>query len=144
MLAYATDLSSTHTHTEELTLAFSSVEVNVSIMCSCMPSCAHYLRTHVQSLYSLSGRLREKYHSITSSRKQSSSMKLNGFERADSNPSPNNDDKMRLTLGSAVRDGKFLGTKTERQVWPLESVHEGGRRTHRESWEQSTLRGSVV
>ncbi len=72
-------------------------------------------------------------------------MKLNEFERADSNP--NDNDKMRLTLGSAVKDGKFLATKTE-STWPLATVDEnrGGKRTHRESWEQSTLntQGSIV
>ena len=92
----------------------------------------------MQSLYSLSSRLREKYLSVTSSRKNSSSMKLGQFERADSNPN-NEDDKMRLTLGSAVRDGKFLTTKTER-TWPLASVdeHREGKRTKRDSWEQNT------
>ena len=66
------------------------------------------------------------------------------LERADSNPS---EDKMKLTLGSAVRDGKFMTTKTE-GTWPLASVneHAGGKRTHREIWEQSaqTAQGSIV
>ena len=63
-------------------------------------------------------------------------MKLGQFERADSNS--NEDDKMRLTLGSAVKDGKFLTTKTERG-WPLASVDEprGENRTRRDSWEQN-------
>ena len=72
-------------------------------------------------------------------------MKLDHFERADSSPSE--DDKMKLTLGSAVRDGKFLTTKTER-TWPLASVdeHRGGKRTHRDSWEQNTqtTQGSIA
>ena len=73
-------------------------------------------------------------------------MKLGQFERADSDPN-NEDDKMRLTLGSAVRDGKFLTTKTERS-WPLGSVdeREGGKRTRRDGWEQSTqtTQGSIA
>jgi len=64
-------------------------------------------------------------------------MKLNEFGRADSKEQ---DDKMRLTLGSAVRDGKLLTMKTKSDKgWTLASVDEGGRRTQREDWEQSTL-----
>lgn len=35
------------------------------------------------------------------------------------------DDKMRLTLGSAVRGGKFMGTGTGKGEWPLRRVEEG-------------------
>ena len=114
----------------------SAVEINVSIICSCMPSSASCLRHHRPALRSMTSNLRSKYLNNGSFRKQSVSMKLDDFERANSNP----DDQMRLTLGSAVKDGKFLKSS---KVWPLASVEEGGNETHRDFWEESTQRSVV-
>ena len=63
-------------------------------------------------------------------------MKPNNIDRLDLNL----DDKMKLTLGSAVRDGEFLTTP---RAWPRMSVEEGGKVTHQEFWEESS-QGSVV
>ena len=119
---------------------FSVVEVNVSIMCSCMPSYATYLRHHLTTLRTLRYRLRSKFYS--SHKQHSSTSELNEFERVGSDPK---DDKMRLTLGSAVRGGKFL--QTQQREWPLGTMEEGGRQTEktteRISWEE-TRGGSIA
>lgn len=57
-------------------------------------------------------------------------MKLNHFKRVNSKP----DDKMKLTLGSAVRNGEFLRLSR----WPLADGEGRGRDTITESWEGST------
>ena len=84
----------------------------------------------------MSSNLRSWYLKNGSLGKQSGSMKLDEFERANLNP----DDKMRLTLGSAVKEGKFM---RQSNVWPLSSIEESGKETHREFWEESTQRSVV-
>lgn len=79
----------------------SAVEVNVSIICACMPACAHYFRRHGDSLRSLSSRFRIRIKSFYSifSRNSSSDVKM----RANSDEME--DDKLNLTSqGSRRRD----------------------------------------
>lgn len=63
-------------------------------------------------------------------------MKQNSFTRVGSKQ----DDKMQLTLGSAVRNGEFLQpeTHTEQHVWPLgrEDMYDQGKRTNRDAWDR--------
>ncbi|KAK4694387.1 hypothetical protein P7C71_g3192, partial [Lecanoromycetidae sp. Uapishka_2] len=117
------------------------VEVNVSIVCSCMPSYASWLNHHLPTLRTLRSRLRSRFYG--SHKQHSSSSKLNEFERVGSD---SKEDKMRLTLGSAVRDGKFL--QTQQREWPLKPMKEGGKQTEMTtddtaSWEESR-QGSIA
>lgn len=65
-----------------------------------------------------------------------------GYSKDASDPSSGalSDDKMKLTLGSAVKDGKFLRSSN---AWALESVEEGGRATAREQLETHTQTSMV-
>jgi hypothetical protein len=103
---------------------FSVVEVNVSIMCSCMPSYATLPRRHLPALRNLGYRLRSKFYS--SHKQHSSTLKLNDLERVGSD---SKGDEMRLTLGSAVRGGKFL--QTQQREWPLRTMEEDERQTEK-------------
>ena len=114
----------------------SAVEINVTIICSCMPSLAAYLRHRLQSIRSITSHVRTKYFRRVSSRKQSSSMRLEDPERGNLGSG----DKVGLTLGSAIRNGKFMKSS---RMWPLSSVDETGTATSRNQWEQKTL-ASVV
>ena len=90
----------------------SAVEVNVSIVCACMPACAHFFRRHGDSFRSLSSRVRIRIKSFynISSRKSSSNADM---RRANSDEVEN--DQMKLTLGSAAKTGRFLETSH----WPI-------------------------
>ena len=113
------------------------VEICVSIMCSCMPSYTAYLRHHIQSLRSLWSKLTSRSSKISTAEKQSVSLKMNDFQRLDSN----REDKLHLTLGSAVRDGQFLETRqSTQQTWPLgrDYVQREAKVTNREAWNGTT------
>jgi hypothetical protein len=112
---------------------FSAVEINVTIMCSCMPAFAPYTR---QVLHTLHSKIRSlgstfgRYLSSGSSPKRSGSVPLNDLEYT----GMESDDKMRLTLGSAVRQGKFLTVKESdsrveihREVWDHDSGREANK-----------------
>lgn len=123
---------STHSTFADATLnyvIFSVVEVNVSIMCSCMPSYATCLRHHLPTLRSFQYRIRSRFYS--SNKQDNSSSKFGRFGREDSDHSGDNPgENMKLTLGSAIRGGQFLQTQhVQRKEWPLETVDEGERRT---------------
>lgn len=94
----------------------SVIEVNVSIMCACMPACAHYFRRHGGAFRSLSSRLHLRIKSLynMSSPKANSDENMHPFQRANSYEAEN--DKMKLTLGSTARTARFLETRD----WPME------------------------
>ncbi|KAG7001477.1 hypothetical protein G7Y79_00031g065920 [Physcia stellaris] len=101
------------------------VELNVSIMCSCMPSYAICYRHHLPAFRSLQYRIRSKLYS--SNKQGNPASKFGIFEREDSDNSGGN---IKLTLGSALRDGKFLQTQhIQTKEWPLETVEKGDKRT---------------
>ncbi|KAL2045338.1 hypothetical protein N7G274_002421 [Stereocaulon virgatum] len=102
------------------TFMLNVVEINVSIICSCMPSYASLLRHHLPTLQNLRYRLRSKLYGPH--KQYSSTSELNNFERVDSDLKA---DQLNLTLGSAVRGGKFL--QTQQREWPLMIIEEGGR-----------------
>lgn len=89
-----------------------------------MPSYATCLRHHLPTLRTLSYRLRSKFHS--SYKQQSSTSKLGEFETEDSD---SKDHKKNLTLGSAVRGGKFL--QTQQREWRFTTIEEDGRQTEK-------------
>jgi hypothetical protein len=89
-----------------------------------MPYYPAYLRSHRQSISSLKSRFNPKYWA-----KKSSSSGKSGFvnlDRIDDHVNVNAlpDDRLHLTLGSAVRNGKFLqqSRSFDSQNWPLQTV----------------------
>ena len=88
------------------------MEVNVAIMCSCMPSLAACANRHQQLFSSIKSHMRLGSFSFrknsSKSSRQSDNQEMIGAERL---PSTEEDGRInKLTLGSAVRDGRFLKT----------------------------------
>ena len=104
-----------------------------------MPFWPGYLRHHLQSIRSLRSRLRSKYFFSRSG--NSSPHKLNDIESGGLKPV--DDDKDRLTLGSALNDGKLFEAQQEQDIteraWSLaasdedEKYGKGPRPTTKES-----------
>ncbi|KAL9608749.1 MAG: hypothetical protein Q9167_006421 [Letrouitia subvulpina] len=114
-----------------------AVEINVAIMCSCMPCYAAFVRRHKPFLRSLRSRLRahQGYWGFSSFRKLRDSKRStdrdSDVEKIDLRQlkaeTPVYDGgNSPLTLGSAVRDGRFLKTADRSQAVksePLQSDH---------------------
>ena len=95
-----------------------------------MPSWAAFIRHHANTIRSVYSFLRSKiFRSASSPSSKGDSATTN------SSCPKRSGSKMRLTLGSAVRDGKFM--KIEK-AWPLQSVNESEHPTARQHLEEST------
>lgn len=101
--------------------SLSSVEINVTIICSCMPSFASYLNKPFQKLRSFTSRYFYPSRKYGTSRSRHGAVPLDDVE-----PAQVQDDKMKLTLGSAVRGGKFLHISQQetRSTSPIDEAHE--------------------
>lgn len=103
------------------------VEINIAIMCSCMPSYSAYIRRHLQLFRQLKSHMRVggPWNLLlgkpsTESRKHSDSERIFVTGAAECNPSScdaggDMHHRYPLTLGSAIRDGKFLQTHKRSQ-----------------------------
>lgn len=103
--------------------SLSSVEINVTIICSCMPSFASYLKQPFQQLRSFTSRYLYPSRKYGTSRSRHGAVPLDDVE-----PAQVQDDKMKLTLGSAVRGGRFLHISSSQQEMrstsPIDEAHE--------------------
>lgn len=115
-------LTQDNTWNASYTLMLCSVEINVTIICSCMPSFASYLKQPFQKLRSLTSRYLYPSRKYNSSRSRQGAVPMHNVE-----PAQVQDDKMKLTLSSTLSGGKSLHISSQqerRSTSPMDDAHD--------------------